>query len=268
LWFSFWRYGACGAATQAIAGVGDSDNHPRGIWFGSGTTASRAALYTYNGTTWTRLVEETVGALGAIWVKHDIEIINYGDSVATVNVYADGTLLLTYTGDIDTTGVSHFDCVLLGYTPSVSVYVCEFIVADEDTRTFSLVTLPPNASGDASAWTGGWTDIDDITTNNMDMVYANTNDADMQVNLGGLPAGTYTVKAVKLAARVYRDAAAVPTGIALGIKHGGSFDYGDKQALTTSWSSYERLMNTNPVHSAAWDVADIAALQLNLRSKT
>lgn len=273
VWLSFRQINNPQSAVQLIAGLGDSDYHPRGIWLSSSAASdSCAALYKYNGTTWTELVAETGTALTGGWHKWDIFIDDYdpGGASRTVTAYRDGVLILTYTGDLSMTGVTHFDCVHLGYTPNASVRVTEFIVADEDTRSFSLVTLYPNAAGDANAWTGAYTDIDEVATSDADLAYSNTGDQDMQMKVSGLPTGVFSVKAVMASARAYRDAGSTPDGLALGIRNGvgGSLDYGSKQTLTTAWTTYNRLMTVNPLTTGAWTPAEVEAVQLNLRAKT
>jgi len=269
---SGWASCFCGFSanyTGSYFGFGNFGEN-KGLYLGAGSGVW--TLRKHDGSSESVLYTSTAPAPGGIY-KFDLQLTSYG-AAGTLTAYVNGIQVCTYTGDISLPSVTDFKCIACqshGVSNGAPTdEFAEFIIADEDTRAFSLVTLYPNAAGDANAWTGAYTDIDESTLNDADMVYSNTGDADMQVNLSGLPTGVYSVKAVMASARAYRDAASTPDGLALGIRNGtgGSLDYGVKQTLSTSWTTYNRLMTTNPVTAAAWAVSEIAGLQLNLRAKT
>ena len=255
-------------------GVGLSGTS-KGLFVGGGaSTGGKVTLYKYDGTTWTALSAESGTSLasGSLY-KLDMQVTSYGAS-ATVNVYWGGSLIITYSGDVTVSGMTNFDSVFsaVGAFASYGATLSEMIVASEDTRLMGLCTLAPSAAGDANAWTqttagaNGYQDINDVTIDDSKVWYVNSTAQDGQVNLLDLPAGAYSVKAVKIAARCAMSVGSTPTNIDLGIKSGGTIDPGASQALGTSWAYYERYMATNPVTSAAFTVSDANALQLNFRS--
>jgi hypothetical protein len=195
-----------------------------------------------------------------------MQVIDYGAN-AYVNVYLNGSLLIAYgPGNVTVSGMTNFDCIGIG--PNISSYAIafsEFIVADEDTRTFGLVTMAPSAAGDANAWTGLYSTIDETTLDDSDVVYVNTNDQDVQYNLVNFPAGTFGVKAVEVAARATKSSGSTPGTLKLGIKE-ASVNVDAGQTVTTGWATYLRLMQTDPIKAAAWLQSDMNSLQIDLQS--
>lgn len=255
-------------ASKRYVGFGKSGT-TKGIFWGTSTVQSKAAIFSYDGTTQTQLAADTVTAYiasGQLY-KWDLELVSYGGS-STIRLYVDGVLVCTFTGDSSISGVSGFDSVFFYCPITTGTPLSEVIVATTDTRSMGLKTCYPDAAGDA-LWEGGaYTDIDELTQLDTDLVYTNSGDDDLQVNLLATPTGSFRVAAVMACARAYKSADGTPNGLALGVKSAGSYDYGSKQALTNNWFSYNRLMLVNPITTNEWTTAEIDALQLNLRSKT
>jgi len=253
------------AASVLFCGVIKDSESNSGLWIGSSTSSgTKVALFKYDGTTKTQVSAETYNSLVDGIRRIDVEIMNYGSS-ATINVYCDLALVISYTGDVSISGVSNFSAVGLGGL--VNIELSEIIVADEDTRTFSLVTNAPSAAGTTSAWTAGaYTDIDETTINDATVAYTDTADVNQQFNLINTPTGDFSVKAVKIAARATKSADASVGTLKLGINSGGTVNVDAGQSLTTGWGTYERYMQVNPITTNAFTEAEIDALQLNIQS--
>jgi hypothetical protein len=205
--------------------------------------------------------------MSAIVHKLDIQLVNWGAN-ATIRVYVDGALLITFTGDaMGATGIAGFDSVFISQPNTLNAtYVSEVIVADEDTRAFSLATLAPSAAGTTDDWTGAYTDVNETTINDATVVTTDTPVLDEQFDLGSLTAGSFQVRNVKIVARSENTVGSTVTTVALGVNSGGTIDPGSPQALTTAFVPLERFMSQNPVTAANWTQADTNALQVNLRS--
>jgi hypothetical protein len=237
-----------------------------GYYIGGGSVGNKVALYKYDGS-WTRLVEESgTSYASSTFVKFDLQLINYGAS-GTINVYASGALVCTYSGNLSLAGVDGFDC-FVNTNIATQVYMNELIIADQDTRLFSVVTHYPNGAGDTNDWTGaGYTAIDEYNADDGDVVYSDVPGQNFQAALSNLPAGNFVVKAVKVEARMSRS----PTGVAnarLGVKTNSAVDVGGDIPLDTAWTHKERLMVLNPVTGTTWTQAEIDALQLNVQAGT
>lgn len=275
-WFGFFMAVAYNTINNRIVGIIDSStgSSVKGIYVGTSAysgTAYKMALYKWDGINLTTIASESGYSFpsGSIVCdsihKIDLQIVDYGSS-AVLRLYYEGSLVIEYNGDISITGVSSLNAIGILSPADVYIALSEFFVADEDTRLMRLKTLAPSAAGDTSTnWTGAYTDIDEVTLSDTDRIYSSTADADFQANLTGMPTGTYSVKAVKVAARAVDGSGSL--GMALGVKTGGTVNVGATETCIGYWQTKERLMTINPVSGVAWTPADIEALQLNIRAK-
>jgi len=239
----------------------------KGIYWGiSAASTTRAALFTYDGSTLTQLVAEAGNSLvAAELAKFDFQMISYGGS-GTLNLYRNGVLLVTYTGDISISGEASFGYVSVesGKSDTIGHY-SEIIVADADTRLLSLVTMAPNGAGDASTFEGASTDIDEVNVSDADNMYSDATGEACQIALTTIPAGNFSVLHVRAAARAAMAATATPHTLKLGVKS-TSIDVDAGRHLTTAWVTYERDMPVNPVTTNPWLDTEMAGLQLAMES--
>jgi hypothetical protein len=247
--------------------VSDLVSYPQlGVNVGDG---NKLSLYKCDGTTVTRLGSE-VGYSIADYILYrlDMQIVGIG-LASTINVYWDGALVISFSGDASMTGIANLDSVC-SQLPFIqpTTYFSEVIVTDEDTRAMSLCTLPPAGPGTTENWTGAYTDINEIAIDDATVVTTNNPASeDWQATLGPLVAGGLGVRALMIAARTASPAGSAATKVGLGVNSGGTVNSGALQApVGASWTTLERLMPLNPITGLAWTAADVNALQLNLRS--
>ena len=267
-WLSFQNsFGYYPNPATLLAGLVKDSTSMSGLYVGVSSSSSlRLALIKYDGTTKTQLAVEVADSYqSAVVSKIDMQITGYGSN-ATVNVFLNSALIISYTGDVTVSGVTSLSAAAI-VSNSYSA-VSEIIVADEDTRLFSLATAAPNAAGTTNQWTGAYTDVNEVTTNDANLIYTNTDSQNSQFNLIDMPTGTFSVKAVKLSARAAKSADSSVGTLKIGINSGGTVNVDSGQALTTGWATYERLMQVNPITSNAFTPAEVNALQLNLQSAT
>jgi hypothetical protein len=270
LWMSMQVSGNNLAASVRMFGLMNSGANS-GLWVGSSAaSATKIALIKYYGVTATatELAAETLNswAAGNVTGKLDVEVVNYGASAA-VTVFWNGAAVIAFSGNAAVPDMTDIDqAAQTGNSGATSTVISEVVIADQDTRAFSLVTLAPNAAGTTDNWTGAFTDVNETTVNDATVVSTNTATQDEQFNLTDLPSGAFAIKAVKEAMRAANTAGAAATDVALGINSGGSVDAGSPAGLTTAFATYERLMLVNPVTGIAFTTAEINALQVNLRS--
>lgn len=220
-------------------------------------------LITYDGS---RSILDSTGTIftASTTYKMDMQLSNYGVS-STIKVYSNGGLVLTFNGDSSISGVTEFDCPIIGGRGDigVSTYISEIIVSDEDTRLMSLKTLVPNAAGDLNEWSGLYTAIDEVTLSDADVIYTATRGDDFQANLTGMPAGTFKVKGVKAVVRA-ADSSEI-LGLKVGIKTNSAIHLEDAHTLEASWNILEKMFQNNPETATAFTSGEIDALQLALR---
>jgi hypothetical protein len=268
-WLHFQIWNNAGTTTVPFAGLGLNSAGNGGIFVGSSTTVTgKCSLYKWDGTTLTQLASEAGTSLpgSASAAAIDLQISSYGAS-STVNVYVNNNLVIAFSGSTAISGIANLDCAGVWCNASGQWFVSEIIVGDADTRSMSLLTMAPNANGDANNWTTGtFASINPVTINDANVIAVNTTAQDFQANLLDLPAGSFGIQAVKVAARAEVTAGATPTSVKLGVKTGGTVNVDAGHALTAGFITYERLMTQNPVTSAAWLSSAMNALQMDLQS--
>jgi hypothetical protein len=259
-------------AGAKLFGLGKSGVAQGGIFVGiANGDVTRVALFHQSATgTYTQKQAET-GQSAVNGMKLDMRIENFGANTR-VRVYVNGGVapVIDYTGDLLWTGATELDCYLVGTIGATYNHgISEGIVADEDTRAMSLVTLYPNAVGDANTLDSGTqADIDEAVANDADLLSSATTGQVAQFNLSNLPVGAFTIKDVTGVFRGIRGS----TGIQnwkFGLKTNGTINIGQTYLMDTGWASYQRIFGSlNPVTGNPWTQAEIDALQIAFESLT
>lgn len=277
-WLKFrFAYGVNGTpASIAVIGLGNSSSGD-GLYFGCNHGSGSNALFlavnigtrTGAGVLNNLAFAPNIINLGQLYTI-DMQVINYGPA-GTVNLYCNGTLVLTYTGNLTVGSAANFDSVFIRYdTDNSSQYrrnLSEIIVADESTLGWQgLVTAAPNGNGTTQQWLNpAYTNINPIIINDANSSYTDVVGQDQQVTLIPEPAGNYAIKAVKVVARANGPAGAIPTGIKLGFRNSsGAVAVNPAHAITTAFEPYLDIFETDPITGQPW--SDMTGYQLDMRS--
>lgn len=202
---------------------------------------------------------------------HKIDVrVNY-DGTGSVDVYVDGLLWVSYSGDVTTNSATSLSGLVLGSSSSSGsavVYWSEVICASDDTRHMSLVTLPPAANGNTFAWTNSFASVDEVTINDADLCASDTADQVMEttVTSSGIT-GTPAIRAVAVSARAMKGASG-PTQIQMAVRTGGTDYFSATKALDTSFGRVSNIWETNPNTSAPWVYTQPAAVGFNIGAKS
>lgn len=274
-WLSFRvAYGQIATTPISIHAIGlGSSGTTKGLFLGVANVnnSQNLTLSKWDGSTYNELKVETGNSITSPTIHRiDMQLINYGLS-ATVNAYVDGGLILTYTGDVTLPGVSNFDCLILADGSNMAGqnvwFLSEIIVANEDTRGFvGLVTMALTGAGTTDQWTGLYSDINGITLSDANPNFTNTPNQNQQYNITDLPAGTFAIRAVKIAARSASGVGSGVSRLALGYNSGGTVAVGAAQSVPPGYTTFEQLDAINPVTGIAFQQSEMNPLQLNMRS--
>lgn len=212
-------------------------------------------------------------ATGSLWFgnglsgKLDIHIENCGPN-GTITVYFNGVEHVKYTGDIRPVS-GNIDFVTTSYHICTyrlcGVYMSEIIVADEDTRLMRVKTIALNANGDNNEWTGGYSNINEEGLDTTTKIYTADVGSNFQANATGMPSGTWSVRAVRIATQSV-DATGM-LGLQMGIKTNEESYLEDTNTSSGYWKTDSMIMNTNPITNSEWTPLEIENLQIHLRSK-
>jgi hypothetical protein len=199
--------------------------------------------------------------------------VNYGTS-GTFQMYVGGSLVLNYSGDLTTNSATALSGVGFNCPNNQSgtgnAYWSEIIVADSDTRGWSLATLPVNASGNTQAWSGANTDINESTLN--DSTAISTTSASQVSEWTVSPASTIGSTTGIISVHVSARAAKGGSGPAnlQAMVRTGSTDYtsSNLSSISTVLGCLQSAWLTNPNTGVAWTGSDLTAAGFNIGVKS
>lgn len=236
----------------------------------SSTAPSTIYLEKYDGASATTLATSSATITGATQYRLDLGVV-YGAG-GSILVYLDGVLIITYSGDATAGGSTTLDGLYLSSPHSANLGAwSEVIVSTQDSRTLSLATLAPNAAGTASTWTSGaYTDIDEVTASETDVIVSATANQVFNANTTGMPSGwsNLTVTAIKVVASAARGATG-PSKLAVGCRTNSADSFPASVTIDTGYSTpYTTYYEINPVTGVAWTTTEVDAFQIALKSET
>lgn len=258
-WFSgrLFGFGVSGKANYVLRFLSAGDVPRFAIGGGGGLTGVTLTNFTGAGTP-TLLATGSPLAVGSLQ-KIDVNV-SYG-ATGTVNVYADGTLILSYTGSLATDGTTAITGIDLG-----SGSWSEIIWDTSDTRSMSLVTLAPNGAGVSQQWTGTFSDVNAIVNADNTFNYTLSANQTQLYPQNGMPTGSFTVFDFTLSVRAASQAGS-PQHLLPAVFTGGGQHNNSAWSLGVSLAPYFSIWTANPATSAAWTVSDINGLQEGFESQ-
>lgn len=271
-----WRMyllGSLGSGAGPIGGVGQFSS-TKGLYIGAGpSSGNQITLFKYDGTTQTTLAAEsgTSFTSGSVF-RIDMQILNYGAG-GTVNVYFNGLLVLTYTGNIAVSGMTNFDCNIMGSVSNGDgMRFSEDMTTSDDSRAYlGLATLALSSAGSTNSWTNNtYTNINGVTFSDSSPAYDNNDGDNQQYNVADLPSGSFAIAGVKQSARAAIGAGSSVAHLKLGYNSGGTvgFGTGATKAPAGAYSVFEQIDLVNPITGVAFTQSEINALQLNMQAAT
>lgn len=273
-WFHFStgvNYAYIDAAGIHCLGLVDALASQKGIWAGEGSAEGKLALYKYDGSTWTKLVEESGTSLSG--GAHDVDFyLSDLGATATVKGYVASNLVIDTTLDLSISGVTSLNHVRMNQCPSnlgQTYAFANIIVSTTSTLGRYLKTIVFDGAGDVNEMDAGtYADLIETAINDATQIYTAMADKKFLGACTGMPAGDWVVKSLKIEARCVDGLGTL--GGRLGIKSGGTENFeSTPQVCTGYWQTLERLMPVNPVTDEPFTSAEIdAPIQVGIESGT
>jgi len=262
-WLRFYSVIAPNGTIALLGALGKSGtNSAVGVGFSS--SGMLAIMKISNGTLTTLATSTTAISSG----RYDVQLINYG-TTGTINLYVNGALVTSYTGDLTVTGATGLDSVFFAGTQFGNIFYSEFIVADDSTLALQgLATLAPTGNGTTQNFSNpAYTNFNPTTINDANSTFTNTAGQDEQATLNGVPSGSFEVKAVKVIARALATSGAATSNLKLGFNNtnNSTVAEGSSHALTSGFTPVEDYFATDPTTGAAWG-SNLTGYQLELKS--
>jgi hypothetical protein len=152
---------------------------------------------------------------------------------------------------------------------STQLFVSEILVLNVDPRTKRLMSLNPDGDGNGTAWTGVYTDIDEIEENESDLIASTAANQIEQQTVGATPASAanFSVDELRVSARARRGASG-PQNIQLSQRHNSVDGFSGTKILGTAYAVVSNSFLTNPDTAAAWTISELATAEIGVKSIT
>lgn len=229
--------------------------------------------------------QTATGTFSAAAIQTIDWLIDYSCSAGSVTqLYINGVKVIDYTGSLCTDAATSLNQVGFGGLTNISgAGSCssatssscwsEMIVASEDTRSFRLATLAPQASGNTQGWTPNTlANINKFAINDSTFVSDGTGNVLSQWTAPTTaPAGLWIVKSVAIEARILKSASGPSRYDGSWRISGTDYLSGISGVLSTSFANYRIQQDNSPATSTAWSLSEIynsGASQLNFGLKS
>lgn len=215
----------------------------------------------------TVLVSGSAFQTSGVLQKLDIQV-NYS-AAGSVNVYLDGTLIISYSGDVTTDSATGLSGAVLGACAfpmsGGANHWSEVICADTDTRGLSLVTLAPNGNGNTFSFdSGSYTSINETTLDDTTLISSGTAGQLAQFTIGSAGiTGNPGIKALAVTARAAKGGTG-PQNAKASARTGGANYASAAIALPAALGRIQGVFTTNPATAAPWSASDLTAAGLNI----
>jgi hypothetical protein len=281
LWAQCWAYfSQIYAANAAI----NNDDGTLFSWYLGGTPYLRLThsssnntsvggmrLWKWGGSSWASLGYTTDTLPAHLLMKITTKVV-VDPSAGVFELYVNDGLWFSLTG-IDTQGANPgttVDQVALwnAYTSITGqpTDYSEMIVADADPRPYSLRTLVPNGAGNHGGWSGAYTDVDETTLSDADVIASATPGDQVSFAFSDLAAaGAYqNLAGVLISARAIQDGAG-PTTLK-GLARSGTTDSATAGQTVSATDLKQFLIANDPATAAPWTREAVNAAEFGLES--
>lgn len=179
---------------------------------------------------------------------------------------------IDYTGDTQITANASLDRISMGNSASFW-YDDLYVDSAKNWGDIAIAPLLVDGDGDHTGLSIGGSSppannyqaVDEVPPNDAtDYVYGTGIGPYDLYTLSSTPSELTDVKAAIAWGRAQKIDAGIAK-IALGVKSGGTEDFGADQTLSTSWAYYHRIMEVDPTDSAAWTTTKLNALQAGVK---
>lgn len=218
----------------------------------------------WSGIAWVEVIAPTTVDMGSD-AEQTIDLHVTGNSASgEVALYIAGVKRDEQTADLSTVvGIEN-----LKIAGAASYGGSQFVIADEPTTGWRLMTYVPTGAGATGDWTGDYTGIDESVNSDADFINSGTAN---QVELfTTTPVGSitgYIPRAVGVYCRA-KCGAGGPQNLQLALRSAGTTYFSGSKALDVGYGGFGHIWNQDPATSADFLSGALAALQPGVKSIT
>lgn len=190
-------------------------------------------------------------------------------SSGSLNLYTSGTNRISVS--LNTTAIAQlnkarFRAMFDSSGGVTRTNVSQVVIADETTVGMKVMTMYASGAGADTAWTGAYTDIDELAYSDADFI--NSASADQVETFAGTTVSSISalnVRAICVTARAKRGASG-PQNIQLCLRSAGTNYFSGNKTIDTGYRAIYHVWETDPATAASWTAANAAAIQFGVKS--
>lgn len=271
IWVGYHFYASSGFFAQSSPAIkffdtDDSKTIPVVGWQFNTSSPWATKFQYWNGSSYTDF-GEAVGALGDYGELYRVDLhVKIDDSVGVLEVYVDGVLGFTFTGDTKLTTGEAIDSIKFSFGGSGNApWMSAVIIADESTLGMLAKQVVPIAAGGASDWSGAYTDIN-MLTNTPTSIFTGIPDnvsTFAKTSMEDYDTGYDVVSLIfNITGSIGKDTVGIKPVIRL---DGINYDAGDIFDFTSSPNPKQVEIPLNPATEAAWVYSTIEAAEIGVK---
>jgi len=272
VWFSGYARWSFTSGTLTLFQIDDTAG--AGLW--RLARGSNLTLQIWNGASWDIVATGSTSFGSSSGLKRFDVHLSLDNVTGVFEIYLDGVLEATFTGDTIRTASTTFDAasyrnIAVSSTSNTTVWSAMF-ASTTDSKVIDYQQLLPNANGTATSWTGDFNNINSGVVGQLDDIGGIRTTASAQAEQFGVTntnvalAGR-TVVAVGVSGRGFKGQTG-PTNLEVGVRSGTTDSWATPFALDTVGKPTHAIFATNPDTASDWTLGEVDTMEIGVRSQT
>lgn len=231
-------------------------------------TSKKCLIQVWRSGAWVTLATSTVDLINGLVSRFDISA-KYAAVDGFVEVWMNGVLLVSYTGNTSSDNGPDVSRVSYGGANTYTVSMSAFIISTESTKTLTLVERRPSGNGALAEWTGSYADIDEITASDTDFITPTALNQISTFTFPALPAplAGYEVQAVVQSARGQLGGASPTSFESVARVSGTNYEQAIGSPIPSTFGGgLQSIWSVNPATGLTWTQAEVEAAQFGYKA--
>ena len=263
---SFYHYVTNSASTAANFFLAKTSGN---LNIGRLNVSSRKCLIqVWRGGAWVTLATSTGDLITGLVMRFDISA-KYAATGGFVEVWMNGVLLVSYTGDTSSDNGPNVSRINYGSVNTYTTSISAMIIATESTKTLTLVERRPSGNGALAEWTGSYADIDELAYSDTDFITPTALNQISTFTFPALPAplAGYEVQAVVESGRGQLGASSPTSFEGVARVSGTNYTKAVGSPIPSTFGGgLQSIWSVNPATGLIWTQAEVEAAQFGYKA--
>lgn len=230
--------------------------------------SKKCLIQVWRSGAWVTLATSTGDLINGLVCRFDISA-KYAAVDGFVEVWMNGVLLVSYTGNTSADNGPNISRVSYGGANTYTVSISAMILATESTKTLTLVERRPTGNGALAEWTGSYADIDENNYSDTDFITPSALNQISTFTFPALPAplAGYEVQAVVQSARGQLGGSSPTSFESVARVSGNNYTKAEGVAIPSTFGGgLQSIWSVNPATGLTWTQAEVEAAQFGYKA--